>query len=85
VLFQRQVFGWKWESSYPLSDVTDIRLTEAYSQNNVPVYGVGIHLTSKKMPLTFGSSLSDEEKNWLLGELYAFWSERSSGAKMRTA
>jgi len=80
VLFQRQVFGWKWERSYLLSDVTDIRLTEAYKQNDVPVYGVGIHLSSKKMPLTFGSNLSDEEKNWLLGELYAFWSARKPNA-----
>jgi hypothetical protein len=85
VLFQRQVFGWKWERTYPLADITDIRLTEAYKQNDEPVYGVGIHLSSKRMPLTFGSNLSDEEKNWLVGELNAFWRERGSGAKMRTA
>ena len=76
VLFQRQVFGWKWERSYPFSDIKDIRLTEAYQQNKVPVYGVGIHLNGKPMPLTFGSNLSDEEKNWLLGELHGFWQNR---------
>jgi hypothetical protein len=76
VLFQRQVFGWKWERSYPFSDIKDIRLTEAYQQNKVPVYGIGIHLHSKPMALTFGSNLSDEEKDWLLGELHGFWQNK---------
>jgi hypothetical protein len=40
------------------------------------VYGIGIHLHSKPMALTFGSNLSDEEKDWLLGELHGFWQNK---------
>ena len=77
ILFERRLFGRKWTHTYDAADVTDIRRTESYSQNNQPVYGVGIHFKSRKIPLTFGTALSEAEKNWLVGELYAYWKEQS--------
>jgi hypothetical protein len=64
-------------TAYALADVTDIRLTESYKQNKQPVYGVGIHFSTRCTPLTFGSALREEEKAWQTRELYAFWKEQS--------
>jgi hypothetical protein len=42
------------------------------------VYGVGIVLRDKKMPLVFASNLAEDEKAWLSGEVHAFWREMTS-------
>lgn len=77
ILFERRLFGRKWTHTYDFTDVSDIRRTESYRQNNQPVYGIGIHFKSRKIPLTFGTALKDDEKAWLTGELYAYWKEQS--------
>ena len=77
ILFERRLFGLKRTHTYDTADVTDIRRTESYQQNNQPVYGVGIHFKSRRIPLTFGTGLSEDEKNWLVGELYSYWKEQS--------
>jgi len=77
-ILDRRLFRYKYVLKYPFADITKIELAEAYRQNESPVYGVGIFLKSKHMPLAFGSSLSEEEKGWLLGELHAFWREAAA-------
>ena len=72
LLFRRQIFSWKWEKTFEVAKISDIRITEAYKQNNRPVYGVGIHIDGKSMPVTFGSGLNEDEKRWLVYELWDF-------------
>lgn len=76
ILFERSLFGRKRISRFEMADVVDIRLAEAYKQNDQPVYGVGIFFKNRITALTFGSALPEDEKAWLAGELYAFWKER---------
>ena len=74
-VLQRRLFRWKHEKSFLLSDITAVRIQEAYRQNESPVYGVGIVLRDRKMPLVFASNLAEDEKAWLVGEVHAFWKE----------
>lgn len=48
-----------------------IKITETvmYTQNYQPVYGVGM-LFEGEGKLSFGSKLKEEERKWLIGELY---------------
>lgn len=89
VLMQRRLFGYTWSRKMPYDAVTDIRMTEAYRSNGRSVQGVGIHFQGKALasnsqqspvqsfaksrPMTFGSGLTQEEKDWLLGEFHDFW------------
>jgi hypothetical protein len=92
VLMQRRLFGYTWARKMPFEAITDIRLTEAYKSNGRSVQGIGFHFEGKALnandphsavksfaksrPMTFGSGLSQEEKDWLLGELHNFWREK---------
>lgn len=73
-LVRRDLFGIKWQRSCKLKDIQDIRLEQAYTQNNKPVYGVGVIPTTAS-PIVFGSTLSDAEKAWILREIKNFWLE----------
>jgi len=78
VLFERRCLGRRWTRTFDFANIVDVRMTEAYKQNDVPVYGVSIRFRDfSRAPLIFGSNLSQEEKDWLLGELHAYW--RSGG------
>lgn len=92
VLLQRRLFGYTWSRKMPFDAITDIRLTEAYKSNGRSVQGIGFHFQGtptqpltldisvrtsvKARPMTFGSGLSQEEKDWLLGEFHDFWREK---------
>lgn len=75
LLIQWRLLGSRFTRRYETADITRVDLAEAYRQNDVPVYGVGIFLKSRSTPLTFGSSLSEDEKKWLVWELHDFWKE----------
>ncbi|MHC4504320.1 MAG: hypothetical protein ACYTFI_13530 [Planctomycetota bacterium] len=79
LLFRRELFGIRRQKRHKLTDIARIGLAVAYSQNEVPVYGVGIHVKNRSSPLVFGSGLSDDEKKWLVGELHAFWKDATRG------
>jgi len=72
IVFERRLpmftFSWK----YSLARVTDVMLEHTYTENGHKKYGVGIQLHDSK-PIAFGSSLSDEEKQWLIGEITDAW------------
>jgi hypothetical protein len=74
-IVRRKLFRWKYDTRFRMSDLTDVKLAEAYRQNDVPVYGVGLVVSSKKRSLVFGSHLADDEKHWLVSEIYSFWKE----------
>jgi hypothetical protein len=74
-VLQRKLFRWKHEKGFLVADITAVRIAEAYKQNERPVYGVGIVLRDKRMPLVFASHLAEDEKAWLVGEVHAFWKE----------
>ena len=80
LMFRRTVLGRNWDRTYPIAKIKEIKRTESYKQNDVPVYGVGIHIEGKSMAITFGSGLKEEEKNWLIYELFSFWQEQKKKA-----
>ena len=75
----RELLGLRFQRRYPVPKITDIRRTEAYKVDDRPVYGMGIHIGGKSMPLIIGSQLSEKEKDWLLGEVYGFWQSVAPG------
>lgn len=52
------------------------RITEdvVYSKNYQPVYGVGLYFKDKGK-IKFGSNLKEEERKWIIGELYELKTE----------
>jgi hypothetical protein len=48
-----------------------IKITEdvIYTKNYQPIYGIGLYF-DKQTKVKFGSSLKEEERKWLIGELY---------------
>jgi hypothetical protein len=70
--------------SLPLDGVQSIGQTVFYSKNYTPVRGVEIKGASGK--LRFGSTLSDEEKAWLVADFQqAVWPEKTSAAVVETS
>lgn len=46
------------------AEINDVKYVESYRQNNRPVYGIG--LCTGETSASFGASLKEDEKNWLL-------------------
>jgi len=70
--------------SLPLGDIQSIDQAVFYSKNYTPVRGVEIKGASGK--LRFGSTLSEEEKAWLVADFQqAVWPEKSSVAAAETS
>jgi hypothetical protein len=78
LLVRREVLGLRFQSRYPIATITGVYMAESYRQNNNPVLGVGIFLSDKRTPVTFGSSLPKQEKAWLTWEIYDFWKSVSA-------
>ena len=81
-LFRREILGMKFDRKFAVSEIKAIKRVMVYLQNDVPVHGIGILRRSadeKQEPLGsrlyFGSSLPEDEKEWLLGEIHSFWKE----------
>lgn len=76
--------GKRKAKSLSLGEVRSIGQTVFYSKNYTPVRGVEIKGASGK--LRFGSTLSEEEKAWLVADFQqAVWPEKSSVAATETA
>jgi hypothetical protein len=67
VAFQSEMFGRKKEKSLPSGTVKSIAQKEFFQQNYTPVYGIEIKGTGGK--LRFGSTLTEDEKAWLVADL----------------
>jgi hypothetical protein len=83
-ILRRALFGFKHDKKFALSEVTAVRVVEAYKQNSRPVYAVAILRDGADSPsdwktykrqIAFGTDLSEEERAWLAGEIHAFWKE----------
>jgi len=64
LVIQRTLLGRRKLTRTTLDGVTEARLEESYSENNVPVYRVAIQGLDRKEK--FGTQLSPAEKNWLV-------------------
>ena len=63
----REFFWTKKATTFPLSEISSIAAIEFYQENYTPVFGVEIRSPKKKV--RFGSSLTNDEKGWLVAEL----------------
>ena len=71
VFIQTKLFHRGRLRRWTLAAAPSARLAEAYEQNEQPVYAVAIKTTGRDAK--FGTSLRDDEKTWLVGELNAFF------------
>lgn len=77
VTLLREWRGKRKEKSLPLADVQSISQVVFYSRNYQPVHGVELKGNSGK--LRFGSSLTPEEKAWLVADFKAaVWPEKTT-------
>lgn len=67
--YVQELFGRHKHKRLPLTEIESITAKEFYQQNYQPVYGVEVRGPQKK--IRFGSSLTDDEKGWLVAELNA--------------
>jgi hypothetical protein len=54
----------------PIDEITGVRKREFYSENYQPVYGIEITAGSRR--IRFGSTLTEDEKNWLCWQIREF-------------
>jgi hypothetical protein len=73
LLIERRILGCRFAKTYALADIKYVALTLECWETTTPIIGIGIHLRNRRDAIIFGSHLSDEEKQWLTGELYNFW------------
>jgi len=71
VTLTRKFFNRMWDKRILRDKVKDVRLGEAYRQNEKPVYQVEI-VDSDGAKHQFGSHLEHEEKRWLLTQIKSF-------------
>lgn len=64
-----QLFGLRYRKVRQTSNLSKITESVVYTKNYQPVYGIGL-LFNKEKKIVFGSSLKEEERKWLIGELY---------------
>ena len=64
-----QLFGIRYRKVRQTSNLAKITESVAYTKNYQPVYGIGLLFNYEKK-IVFGSSLKEEERKWLIGELY---------------
>ncbi len=72
VTLSRTIFGKSFTKMRRFELLSQVKMVECYRRNDVPVYGVGLEFTEGK-PLKFGSTLKEEEKQWILSEITRFW------------
>ncbi len=66
ITLRKDMFGRSSEKSLARSSIAAISQKEFYQQNYKPIYGIEIRGMDGKM--RFGSSLSDEDKAWLVAD-----------------
>ena len=67
VVLQTTLFGKTRQTELQVASTTECSLVESYSVNDVP--GHQVQVSSQGQTLEFGTSLSPEEKDWLLDEI----------------
>jgi hypothetical protein len=65
------VFGLKYKKIIAVEDIATVTQHVAYSKNYQPVYGVCIS-TNKNKKMIFGTTLSEDERFWIIGEINYF-------------
>jgi hypothetical protein len=63
------ILGFRYRKRRRSVDLDKITESVAYTSNYQPVYGIGL-LFKKEPKIVFGSGLKEEERKWLIGELY---------------
>ena len=71
VVLTRKFFNRMWDKSIPREHVGKVDLGVAYRQNERPVYQIEI-MANEGAGIKFGSNLSDDDKQWMLGGLRNF-------------
>lgn len=71
ISFSRTVFGKSFSQVRAFADLKEVSMVECYRSNRVPVSGVGLSFRSGRS-IKFGSTLKDDEKQWLLSEIVHF-------------
>jgi hypothetical protein len=64
-----QLFGIRFRKVRQTANLNKITESVVYTQNYQPVYGIGF-LFNNEQKVVFGSGLKEEERKWLIGELY---------------
>jgi hypothetical protein len=64
-----QLFGIRFRRIRQTANLNKITESVAYTKNYQPVYGIGL-LFNNERKVVFGSGLKEEERKWLIGELY---------------
>ena len=67
LVLRREMFGRHREKRLAVSDIRSVEQKEFYQKNYQPVHGIEIKATRGK--LRFGSTLTPEEKAWLVADL----------------
>ncbi len=68
VTLRKEMFGRSREKILAAASVTSVSQKEFYQQNYKPIYGIEIKGTGGK--LRFGSSLTEDEKAWLVADIW---------------
>lgn len=69
IAVHRTVLGVTRARSGRLTDLMRITENAVYQRNYQPVYGIGLFFKDGTK-ITFGSTLTEEERKWLIGELH---------------
>jgi hypothetical protein len=64
-----QLFGIRFRRIRQTANLNKITESVVYTKNYQPVYGIAL-LFNKERRVVFGSGLKEEERKWLIGELY---------------
>lgn len=79
IMLERSTLGWNRIHRIETEEIYSVEAKEFYQQNYEPVYGIEIRSNRKK--LRFGSSLKEEDKQWLIGEIRGFLAENGVNIK----
>jgi hypothetical protein len=69
IIVKWSLFGLGYSKTRKTSGLDKITEDVIYSQNYQPVYGVGLYF-KQEGKIKFGSNLKEEERKWVIGELY---------------
>ena len=76
-----KLFGQGYSKRRRTEEIVDVVEAVVYTRNYQPMYGVGIEFRTAKA-LKFGSTLSEDERKWIVGELRQWVKElRASNPK----
>lgn len=81
VKLQRLLFSFDLSKTRTTANLEKITEHVAYHSNYQPVYGIGFFFKKNETQLVFGSKLKEEERKWLIGELYEMKSKLEAQRK----